>query len=820
MLFPPPQSPHTTRSPLLLAFFALAVSVLPVSGADTVEPAFLVREVNSGSGLGTSARTSASTRLTAAPVGAESGVNYRVVLNKKIRNEATILLNLSETIELLAEATRVESGPNGGFVWVGRVAGESLSEVVLVSHGNTAAGHVTRPMEDGSILYTLRPEANDLTILSEPVLGELPEGCETVPVPGSGAALQSRSVRSRRAALAVESFPVATAENPAILDVLFVYSPATSTRYGGVSGVQALIQEAVASANTGYINSGVHARVRVAHSQQVAFTETGSLSDALSRLAGTADGSMDEVHALRDQYGADLVVLLEEDTGSCGIGYQMSAVGTAFAPWAFSVVSSACVANFSVAHEIGHNMGCLHNREDTTLTGAFPYSYGHRLCTTDGSGFRTVMSYNCTATSVPRVNYFSNPNITFNGLPTGVPSTDALPCDNTQSLNRTAHTVAAFRGAVATLPSAPTGLGAAAVSGTRVDLTWTDNAANETGYQVLRSTAGGAFASVAELAPNAASYSDTTVSGGVTYAYQVVAFGWAGSSAPSSTATVTTPIAPAAPTGLSASAAGSTRVNLTWVDATTTETGFRLERSTNGVAFTTLASVAANVTTYADTTVAASRTYFYRVIATSAGGDSPASNVASVTTPSAVPATPTGLTATAISSTQINLAWVDASSNESGFRIERSTDGTTYALLASVGANVTTYSNTGLTAGRKYYYRVIATSTAGNSPASTVASATTLAAPPAAPTTLKASAASTTQINLTWADKSTNETGFEVQRSADGGVTYLTVATTAANIKSYASTGLTTKKTYHFRVRAVGSGTASAWSNVASATTR
>lgn len=90
-------------------------------------------------------------------------------------------------------------------------------------------------------------------------------------------------------------------------------------------------------------------------------------------------------------------------------------------------------------------MGSLHNREDTTLVGAFPYSYGHRLCTADGSGFRTVMSYSCTGTSVPRVNFFSNPNITFNGLPTGVPATEPLPCDNAQSLNRDGHAVASFR---------------------------------------------------------------------------------------------------------------------------------------------------------------------------------------------------------------------------------------------------------------------------------------------------------------------------------------------------------------------------------------
>lgn len=93
------------------------------------------------------------------------------------------------------------------------------------------------------------------------------------------------------------------------------------------------------------------------------------------------------------------------------------------------------------------------------------------------------------------------------------------------------------------------------------------------------------------------------------------------------------------------------------------------------------------------------------------------------------PAAPSGLTATAISSSQIILAWTDNSSDETGFAIERSTDGANFSSLGSVGAGVTAYSSTGLSPSTTYWYRVRATNGAGSSAPSNVASATTPAPP-------------------------------------------------------------------------------------------
>src|SRR5207249_4021036 len=98
-------------------------------------------------------------------------------------------------------------------------------------------------------------------------------------------------------------------------------------------------------------------------------------------------------------------------------------------------------------------------------------------------------------------------------------------------------------------------------------------------------------------------------------------------------------------------------------------------------------------TAYSDAGLAAATTYTYRVLAYNTGGNSAYSNTTSATTLAGPPnGAPANLTATAVSSTQVNLAWTDNSTNEDGFKIERSTDGVTFTQIATVGVNVTIYS--------------------------------------------------------------------------------------------------------------------------------
>jgi hypothetical protein len=269
-----------------------------------------------------------------------------------------------------------------------------------------------------------------------------------------------------------------------------------------------------------------------------------------------------------------------------------------------------------------------------------------------------------------------------------------------------------------------------------------------------------------------------------------------------------------APTNLSASAVSSSRIDLSWSDNASSETGFRIERSSNGTSFTEINTVGTNVATYADTGLSASTQYWYRVRAYNGPGLSDYSNQTSATTlaPPSPPPAPTNLNATAVSSSQVNLVWSDNASNETGFRIERSPDGTSFTEISTVGANVTTYNDAGLSASSQYWYRVRAYNGSGPSGYSNSASATTQPpSPPSAPTGLLVTR-QTGQFTLAWTDTSNTETGFAVQRSVDG-QTFTQIATVAANAVTYQDTSPGSSKFLYYRVRAFNAAGNSAFSN-------
>jgi len=363
-------------------------------------------------------------------------------------------------------------------------------------------------------------------------------------------------------------------------------------------------------------------------------------------------------------------------------------------------------------------------------------------------------------------------------------------------------------------PAAPSQLAGTATFG-QVDLSWSDNSDNETGFEIWKSVNGenGTFALEASVGADVAEYSSTGLQDGSEYCYRVRAIGAKElASEFSNTACASTPVPtippPATPTGLVATAVSPSSVSLTWTDHASDEQGFEIWRSTEGIggAYALVRSVGANSDSADDTGLSGSAEYCYKVRAVGGAGVPPSdfTDPSCATTP---PEAPTGLTTTAAAPTTISLAWTDNSTAEQGFQIWRSTTGATgtYTLLGTLGADVTTADDNGLTPGTQYCYKVRATGSGPSSDFSNSSCASTPLAPPAAPTNLALAVQSGTQINLTWQDNATDEAGFEVWRSTTGAAgTYTKRTNRPANSESYNDTGLSNGTEYCYKVLAAG----------------
>lgn len=211
------------------------------------------------------------------------------------------------------------------------------------------------------------------------------------------------------------------------------------------------------------------------------------------------------------------------------------------------------------------------------------------------------------------------------------------------------------------------------------------------------------------------------------------------------TSTPTTPVsggggAPSAPTGLKAMAASSTEINLSWTSTSSNQTGFIIQRApltagpfvSGAGSFVTIQTVTGNITSYSDTTVSPSTSYYYQVEATDASGSSaPCASVEATTLapPVSPPAAPSNLVATAAAATIINLSWVNNASNAASFKVYRSSNGgSTFTLIAITASNNPTFEDVNLLAGTPYVYRVTSSNTAGDSIPTANTSVTTLAA--------------------------------------------------------------------------------------------
>ncbi len=278
-----------------------------------------------------------------------------------------------------------------------------------------------------------------------------------------------------------------------------------------------------------------------------------------------------------------------------------------------------------------------------------------------------------------------------------------------------------------------------------------------------------------------------------------------------------TPVLPPdPPTNLTATALTPTEVQLNWEDNADNENRFIIEYKRGNGSWESLATVPANTETHTADNLDPGTEHSFRVQSANSKYESAWSNVATATTPAFNP--PSNLTATAHSSVEIKLEWQDVTNGEDGFVIEFRETGQMWIIADSVSARSEEYLMGGLSPNTLYEFRLHAYVGSINSAHSNTAQATTLMFLKA-PTNLDGILISETQVALSWEDNADGEDGYEIEQNEDS-QGWTLMHTTAEDVTSYDTQGLTPNTANAFRVRAVGPNAASGYSNVYSVLTR
>ena len=372
---------------------------------------------------------------------ASMAIEGRVDSARIARGTRRLALQLPDgrEVELARKSFRREHRDNA--TWRGTVAGQTRSDATL----SVVDGRLAGRLRIGEEVFEIRPLAENEIRLQQLDMDSFPACDGGLPLEPAIAGEQDVLVDAQAAR------DTAAGEGTPRLDILVLYTAAAEVREGAAQ-IPATAAAAVATLNTVFANSQLDAEAVLVHVQRIEHRETG-YANALQWLS-----SDPQVAQLRNQYAADMVALLVDLDGSCGIGWVPRTEAAQFnSATAFQVTNIDCaVGNLSFAHESGHNMGMEHNPENSGAALGQPYapasyehSFGHWVAG-GPNAFRTVMSYAdpCgSAYACPREEYFSNPGIYYQGTPTGTVGVPGVVNGRYNALtgNLTAPVIAQYR---------------------------------------------------------------------------------------------------------------------------------------------------------------------------------------------------------------------------------------------------------------------------------------------------------------------------------------------------------------------------------------
>lgn len=361
-----------------------------------------------------------------------------------VETEDLIHLNLFGDVEYLAEVQRVEEIMEDNVTITAKFISYDYSYAYISTTDGRTLVTIHVPEQGKQYVITSDPVSlkHYLIEIDPSVLPESEEHPYLIPPDPT-----SQEIEEQKRIEKEVNLLLAGPSDPATIDVMILYTPAAAT-WGNTNGggIRNLVATAVVIGNTALSNSATISSIRLVYNAQVTYTESGDSGLDLDRLTGTSDGYMDGIHTWRNTFGADLVQLFTTMGG--GIAWLLNNSGGR-PTYAFSLAGVSSATGHTPIHEMGHNMGCGHHKQQNFQPGPglFSYSAGWRWTGTDGVLYSSVMSYTAAGyfPSNPynstRVGYFSNPSVTYMGVATG----HATNGDNARTIRETKHVLAAYR---------------------------------------------------------------------------------------------------------------------------------------------------------------------------------------------------------------------------------------------------------------------------------------------------------------------------------------------------------------------------------------
>ncbi|MDP8268358.1 MAG: hypothetical protein P9L97_06465 [Candidatus Tenebribacter davisii] len=339
----------------------------------------------------------------------------------------------------------------------------------------------------------------------------------------------------------------------------------------------------------------------------------------------------------------------------------------------------------------------------------------------------------------------------------------------------------------------PENLYAENVDDQSLKLYWEDNCSFETGYKLERKENNGDFEEIADLKPNSTFYLDKGLSYGTPYNYRVLAYTPVSESAYSNILSAKT-IFPG-PSYLSVLVIDDRSVKLTWKDNSTFNTGFIIERKSEGNKFSLVKKLPATADNYIENGLSYGIQYIYRVASVTTLNTSDYSDEIIVRT---VFPEPSYLSSEILDDRTVSLYWEDNCEFETGYKIERKVEDEEFRTMVSLPANTTSYVDNSLKFEKTYYFRVQALTAVNKSDFSNIEYLNTIFP---YPTNLKVEIISANKIKLNWVDNCYFEKGYKIERSKNGS-NFELIKQTKANVTEFLDERLKYDSNYSYRVRA------------------